>query len=103
MEEVRPLVAPRKLQKFEIKNENDSQKQLREKAIIQDFRMEIEMEKLRVESFIERARKIDQELEELIKSKYTGLVLNFLSIYGEKILKETRRFPTKDGKIMKNG
>ena len=35
------------------------------------------MEKLRVESCIERARKIDQELE-LIKSKCTGQVSEFL-------------------------
>ena len=39
MEEGTPLVVSRKFQKFEIKNENDSQ---REKAVIQDFRMEIE-------------------------------------------------------------
>ena len=39
------IVIPRKLQKFEMKYENDQQRALRERSVLQDFKNEIEMEK----------------------------------------------------------
>ena len=39
------IIIPRKIQKFEIKNENDQQRALRERSILQDVKNEIEMEK----------------------------------------------------------
>ena len=78
IQEGTPLIIPKKLQKPEIRNENDNQRQLRERAVMQDFRNEIEMEKLRVESCYERTRKLDAEIEEIIKSRCSGQVYEFL-------------------------
>ncbi|MCG7874811.1 MAG: hypothetical protein N0C90_00595 [Candidatus Thiodiazotropha endolucinida] len=72
------LVLPRKIQKFEIINENEAQRALRERAILHEFRTEIEMEKLKTEACIERYRKIDQEMTELISSKCSGPKADFL-------------------------
>ncbi|MCG7876976.1 MAG: hypothetical protein N0C90_11670, partial [Candidatus Thiodiazotropha endolucinida] len=72
------LVLPRKIQKFEIKNENEAQKALRERAILQEFRTEIEMEKLKTDACMERYRKIDQEMTEIISSKCSGPKADFL-------------------------
>ena len=52
------IVIPRKLQKFEMKYENDQQRALRERSVLQDFKNEIEMEKLKTDACIERYRKI---------------------------------------------
>ena len=39
------IIIPRKIQKFEIKNENDQQRALRERSVSYDFKNETEMEK----------------------------------------------------------
>ena len=39
------IIIPRKIQKFEIKNENDQQRALRERSVLYEFKNEIEMEK----------------------------------------------------------
>ena len=51
------IIIPRKIQKFEIKNENDQQRALRERSILYDFKNELEMEKLKIEACIEQYRK----------------------------------------------
>ena len=72
------IVIPRKLQKFEMKYENDQQRALRERSVLQDFKNEIEMEKLKTDACIERYRKIDAEIEEIILSKCSGPVADLL-------------------------
>ena len=72
------IVIPRKLQKFEMKYKNDQQKALRERSVLQDFKNEIEMEKLKTDACIERYRKIDAEIEEIILSKCSGPVADLL-------------------------
>lgn len=73
-----PIVIPKRLQQFEINNEREDQKMLRERSVIQNFRTEIEMDKLRVESCVERIRKLDAEMEEIILTKCSGRVANYL-------------------------
>ena len=72
------IIIPRKIQKFEIKNENDQQRALRERSVLYDFKNEIEMEKLKIEACIEQYRKIDMEIEELIFSKCSGQEADYL-------------------------
>ena len=72
------IVIPRKLQKFEMKYENDQQRALREWSVLQDFKNEIEMAKLKTEACIEIYRKIDAEIEEIILSKCSGPVADLL-------------------------
>ena len=62
-----PLIIPKKLQKPEIRNENENERRLRERAVMQDCRNEIDMEKQRVESCYERTRQLDAEIAEIIK------------------------------------
>ena len=72
------IIIPRKIQKFEIKNENDQQRALRERSVLYEFKNEIEMEKLKIEACIEQYRKIDMEIEELIFSKCSGQEADYL-------------------------
>ena len=72
------IIIPRKIQKFEIKNENDQQRALRERSVLYDFKNEIEMEKLKIEACIEQYRKIDMEIEELTFSKCSGQEADYL-------------------------
>ena len=59
------IIIPRKIQEFEIKNENDQPRALRERSVLYEFKNEIEMEKLMIEARIEQYRNIDMEIEEL--------------------------------------
>ena len=72
------IVIPRKIQKFEIKNENDQQRALRERSVLYDFKNEIEMEKLKIEACIEQYRRIDMEIEDIIFSKCSGQEADYL-------------------------
>ena len=72
------IIISRKIQKFEIKNENDQQRELRERSVLYDFKNEIEMEKLKIKACIEQYRKIDMEIEELIFSKCSGQETDYL-------------------------
>ena len=51
---------------------------MRERVVMQDFHNEIEMERLRVDSCYERIIKLDAEMEEIIRSRCTGQVSEFL-------------------------
>jgi len=73
-----PIIIPRKIQKFEYHNENESQRMLRERSVLHDYKMEIEMEKLRVSACQEKVRKIDTEMEEIVFSKCSGQVADFV-------------------------
>jgi len=73
-----PPVIPRYLQKFEITNENEDQRILRERSIINNYKTEIEMEKLRIASCHDRVRRLDTEMEEIVFSKCTGRVADCL-------------------------
>ena len=64
-----PIIVPKKFQKAEFINEREDQRMLGERAVLQDFRMEIEMLKLREDSCIERIRRLDTEVEEMIVGK----------------------------------
>ena len=98
------IIIPRKLQKFEIKYENDQQRALRERSVLQDFKNEIEMEKLKTDACIERYRKIDAEIEEIILSKCSGPVADLLfEQWRMNVLEKRRYFPQKDGQTMING
>ena len=72
------IVTPRKIQKFEIKNENDQQRALRERSVLYDSKNEIEMEKLKIEACIEQYRRIDMEIEDIIFSKCSGQEADYL-------------------------
>ena len=63
---VSPPVIPRYLQKFEITNENEDQRILRERSIINNYKREIEMEKLRIASCHDRVRRLDTEMEVIV-------------------------------------
>jgi len=73
-----PMIIPRKIQKFEYHNENESQRMLRERSAVHDYKMEIEMEKLRVSVCQEKVRKIDTEMEEIVFTKCSGQVADFV-------------------------
>ena len=64
-----PPIIPRKMQMKPIKGEPKSQTKLREKQVIQNFQTEIELMKLRAESYEEKFKNIDSEMEELINKK----------------------------------
>lgn len=76
-----PIIIPRKFQKFEVSNEHEGQKQLREQAIAQQFKLEMEMERLKVEACIETARRIDDEMVDVIKSRCCGKVQDMCKNY----------------------
>lgn len=73
-----PVIVPRKLQMFEFNNENEDQKILRERAVIQNFRTEIEMDKLKIASCAERVRRLDTEMEEIVFSKCSGRIADYV-------------------------
>ena len=54
-----PIIIPKKLQNAEFTNEREDQRTLRERAVLQDFRMKIEMLKLSEYSCLERIRRSD--------------------------------------------
>ena len=95
IQEGTPLIIPKKLQKTEIRNENENQRQLRERAVMQAFRNEIEMEKLRIESCYERTRKLDAEMTEIIKSRCSGQVFEFLMELWQKNIKRNEEISHK--------
>lgn len=80
-EDSRQIIIPRKHQKFEIENEDINQKQLREKAVAQDFKMEMELERLQVESCMNTARQLDSEMHEIIKNRCNGRVAEICISY----------------------
>ena len=73
-----PIIVPKKIQKAEFINEREDQRMLRERAVLQDFKMEIEMLKLREDSCIERIRRLDTEVEEIVFGKCSGPASDYL-------------------------
>ena len=61
-----PIIISRKIQKFEYHNKNESHRMLRERSVMHDYKIEIEMEKLRVSACQEKVRKIDTEMEKIV-------------------------------------
>jgi hypothetical protein len=83
-----PIIIPRKFQKSEFNNEKDEQRMLRERAVIHDFKLEIEMMRLREASCIETYRRIDKEMEDIIMSKCSGKTAEcLLNMWKQNILR----------------
>ena len=81
-----PIIVPRKFQKFEYRNESEEQKILRERGVIHNYRTEIEMMKLKIESCIKRAKSFDTEIEAIIRSKCSGQVMeNLLKLWQKNV------------------
>ena len=90
-----PIIIPRKFQKFEFENEAAEQKQIRERASVQSFKIEMEIEQLRMESSIERARRSDAEMIEIINDKCTGQVREILLGYWNRDVKRNEEISHK--------
>ncbi|KAH3811978.1 hypothetical protein DPMN_140397 [Dreissena polymorpha] len=67
-----PMVIPKHLQKKEIPNENIDQKSVRERAVLNDFNIQTELQSLRASSNCEKFKRIDEEIFKLINSKCNG-------------------------------
>lgn len=67
-----PMIIPRKLQMQVIEGEPLTQTQRREKQVLHNFQIDIELLELRARSHEEKVHSIDQQMDEMINQKTTG-------------------------------
>ena len=72
------IIVPRFLQKKEFNYEHEDQKAVRGKAVLNDFKAEIELRDLRAKQHEQRYQQLDEEMERCLKAKSGGRVASIL-------------------------
>ena len=72
------IIVPRFLQKKEFNYEHEDQKAVRGKAVLNDFKAEIELRDLRAKQHEQRYQQLDEEMERCLMAKSGGRVASIL-------------------------
>ena len=73
------IVIPQYLQRKEFNNEHPDQKKVRETAVLNDFKTEIDLKSLRANQQEEKVKRIDNEMDTLFKEKGSTAAAKILS------------------------
>ena len=85
---------PQYLQRKQFNNEHPEQRKIRKAAVLDDFKLEIDLKGLRASQQEEKVKRLDSEMETLFKERSSS---SAAKTCGKHRLRKMKRSPIKDG------